>query len=123
MTAVARATLVVAEEHTAPVVGSGDVAALATPWLVALCEQATVSAVSPILEPGETTVGVHVDVHHLAASAIGATVTATATLADSDGTKMRFDVEAHDGDLQVGRGAVTRVRVVRARFIERLRSR
>ena len=112
------AALVVEPEHLAPHIGSGDVPVLATPWLLALCERATVDAVAGMLGATETSVGVRVELEHLASSRPGAEVVATATVAGNDGRHLDFIVEAREGDLVVGRGTIRRARVNRARFIE-----
>ncbi|HSG80499.1 MAG TPA: hotdog domain-containing protein [Acidimicrobiia bacterium] len=114
------ASLVVGEEHLAIAVRSGDVPVFATPMIVALCEEATVAAVADHLEPGETTVGVRVELDHRAPSIEGATVTAVAVLDTVDERSLHFSVEAHDGDTLVARGAVRRVVVDRDRFVGRL---
>jgi len=118
----ATASLTVGDEHTAIGVGSGDVAVLATPCLVAICEQATVAAVAEVLGSGETSVGVHIDIEHLAASAVGSTVIATAEIRSINGRQLTCSVEAHEGSKLVGRGTVVRLRVDRDRFMERLRT-
>jgi fluoroacetyl-CoA thioesterase len=114
--------LTVGDADTAAAVGSGDVPALATPRLLALCEGATVAAVAPHLERGETTVGVRVELDHLAASGTGAEVVARAVLESVERRTLVFAVEAADAytGRVVARGTVRRVVVERARFLERL---
>jgi predicted thioesterase len=112
----ARAELVVTERDTAASVGSGDVAVLATPRLLALCEEATVAAAAPGLAPGETTVGARVELDHLAPTPVGETVVADAVLESVDGPSLTFRVRAVQGDREVGRGTVRRVVVDRQRF-------
>ncbi len=90
---------------------------LATLWLVALCEQATVAAVAGMLSPNETSVGVHVDIEHLIASTSGATVTATAEIQSFDHSRFVCSVDAYEGSDLVGRGTIVRVRVDRQRFV------
>jgi predicted thioesterase len=111
------ATLVVATEHLADHIGSGDVPVLATPWLVALCERATVDAAAASLESTDTSIGVRVELEHIAPSRPGAEVVATATIDRDDGRYLDFIVEAREGDRVVGRGKIRRARVDRARFI------
>ena len=111
-----RAELVVGERDTAVALGSGDVAVLATPRLLALCEAATVAAAAPGLAPDETTVGARVELDHLAPTPVGATVVADAVLDSVDGRTLTFRVRAVQGDLEVGRGTVRRVVVDRRRF-------
>jgi predicted thioesterase len=120
----ARVERAVTTEDTASALGSGDVPVLATPRLLAWLEAATVAAVAEVLPTTSTTVGTRVEVEHLAASAVGAHVTATAALAHVDGRLLRFEVAAEeqraDGSVVVATGRVTRVVVDRERFLSRL---
>jgi len=112
----ARVELVVADSDTALAVGSGDVAVLATPRLLALCEQATVAAAAPGLDPGETTVGSRVELDHLSPTPVGTPVVAIAVLESVDGPRLTFTVSAVQEGREVARGVVRRVVVDRARF-------
>jgi len=115
-----RATLVftVTEADTAVALGSGEVAVLGTPRLLAWCEAATVAAVAGALLAEETTVGVNVQLEHLAPSRVGTTVTVVAVLAAVGRRRLTFDCEAtEDGTGTVlARGRITRVRVKRDAF-------
>lgn len=114
---------VVGEADTATALGSGDVPVLATPRLLAWAEAATVAALQGRLDPGTTSVGVHVELDHLAASALGATVVVAAELVGVEDARLRFAVTAREGEREVARGEVTRVLVERERFLQRLSSR
>lgn len=105
---------------TAPEMGSGTVSVLATPAMIALMERAAVRCVEHLLPAGHTSLGTHIDVQHLAATAPGACVTATATLRTIDGRNLIFDVEARDGEDMIGTGTHTRVVVDLDRFLARL---
>lgn len=107
----------VTDGDTAAALGSGDVAVLATPRLLALAEAATVATVRPRLDDGQTSVGTRVNIEHLIASPVGATVVVRAQLVHVDGRLLRFEVAAEDdrGRL-VGRAQITRVTVDRMRF-------
>ena len=110
----------VGDADTAIAMGSGDVAVLATPRLLALAEAATVAAVGRALEDGQTTVGSRIELEHLAASRVGTRVTVRAELMAVDGRLLRFDVVAqHPDGSVVAHGRITRVIVDRARFLER----
>jgi fluoroacetyl-CoA thioesterase len=113
--------LVVTEADTALALGSGDVAVLATPRLSALCEQAACLAVADRLQPGETTVGLRVELTHLAPTRVGSTVRAEATLDRTDGRRLMFTVSASDGCGLVAAGKLTRVVVRRDEFLEKAR--
>jgi predicted thioesterase len=107
----------VTDEDTAVALGSGDVAVLATPRLVAWAEAATVAAVAADLPEGQTSVGTHVALRHRAPSTVGATITVRAELIDLDGALLRFAIVAHDGAHEIAQGEVERAVVDRERFL------
>lgn len=113
-------TLVVSAEDTAIAARSGDVPVLGTPRLVALVEEAAVAALEGELEEGRTTVGMRVQLDHLAPTAVGGEVRAEAVLEKVEGPRLTFTVSAHDGRGLVGVGRVTRVIVSRERFLDKL---
>ena len=106
----------VAEQNTAKHLGSGSVSVFATPELVRLMERAAVRAVDPLLPEGYRTVGVHVDVRHVAATPLDMTVRAKAELVAVDGRKLTFRVEASDDVEKVGEGTHQRMIVDLAKF-------
>ncbi len=109
----------VREENTARHLGSGNVAVLATPEMVRLMEKAAVAAVDHLLPDGYRTVGVEVDVRHLAATPVGMRVRAQAELAAVDGRKLTFRVEAFDEVERIGEGEHKRAIIDLERFTER----
>lgn len=111
----------VTEADTALAVGSGDVPVLATPRLVALCEQAACIAIAGRLKPGETTVGGRIEFTHVAPTRVGSVVRAEATLDRTDGRRLVFTVSASDGCGLVGAGRITRVVVERRQFLDKAR--
>lgn len=113
------AKLVVSEADTALALGSGDVRVLGTPRLVALLERACVDALEGILEPGQTTVGMRVQVDHLQPTPIGAEVVAEALLDKIEGRRISFSVSATDSGGLVAAGKVTRVVVDVERFMSK----
>ena len=113
------ATLVVGEADTAIAMGSGSVAVLATPRIVALCEQATCAALAGHLGPGCTTVGMRVQLDHLQPTPVGATVEAEAVLEKIEGRRLTFMVSASDTKGLVAAGRVTRVLVEVDRFMDK----
>jgi len=120
---VATVDTIVSESDTATALGSGDVDVLGTPAVVALCEAAAVKAVSAALEAGRTSVGVHIDIEHLAPTPVGSSVTARAELIEVDGRTLRFTVGASDRGGEIARGTHVRVVVDAAKFIDAARSR
>ena len=123
---IARVELTVSDSDTAQAVGSGDVPVLATPRVLALAETATVAATARQMPSGTTTVGVRVELAHLAATPIGRVVAAQATLASVDGRRLVFDVHVtevadvpYEERRVVAEGRVERMLVDRQRFLSR----
>ena len=106
----------VTDSDTARALGSGDVNVLATPRALALAEAATVRAAAASLAPGQTTVGTHVELDHLAPSPVGATVRADAELVYRSGRRLTFDVRLTQDGREVATGRVVRAVVDRDRF-------
>src|SRR3546814_11048760 len=101
--------IVVSDDDTAIALGSGSVPVLATPRLVALCEQAAVAAIDGELADGSTSVGMRVQVDHLMPTSVGAPVTAEATLEKISGRRRTLTVSASDHPGLIAAGRVTRV--------------
>jgi fluoroacetyl-CoA thioesterase len=92
---------------------------LATPRIVALCEQASMEAVEGKLERGETTVGHSVQLDHVAPTRVGGRVRAEATLQKVAGRRLTFTVSVTDARGLVAAGKLTRVIVDTERFMEK----
>lgn len=114
-----RAEAVVTPENTAQAAGSGLVPVFATPWMVALMENAAVQAVQSALAPGEGTVGTRLDVTHDAATPIGLTVWAEAELTAVEGRKLTFAVSAFDEAGKIGGGTHERFVIQTDKFLAR----
>lgn len=117
MGAVGISRMSVRHGDTAIALGSGDVPVLGTPQVVALVENATIAALVEHLEQSETTVGVRIEIDHLATASIGDEVLASATVIETNDKKIVFEVECHSGNQLIARGCVTRVVVDRVSFI------
>ena len=114
------AELVVGPEHTAPRVGSGMVAVLATPVMINLIEAAALAAAERLLPAGHQSLGIHLDVRHFAATPVGMRVTASAEITAIDGRTITFRVEARDEKEPIGDGTHQRVVVNVDRFDQRV---
>ena len=110
----------VAPEHTAPFVGSGRIAVLATPVMINIIEAASLAAVEHLLPLGHQSLGIKLDVSHVAATPIGFRVTATAEVIRVEGRTITFRVEARDDVDLIGGGTHERVVVSVERFDERV---
>lgn len=107
-------------EHTAPFVGSGRIAVLATPVMINLIEAAALAAVEHLLPSGYQSLGIHLDVSHTAATPVGLRVTASAEVSTVEGRTISFRVEARDEFEPIGGGTHQRVVVSVRRFDERV---
>jgi fluoroacetyl-CoA thioesterase len=114
------ASLVVKPEHTAPRVGSGRIAVLATPVMINLLEAAALDAVERLLPEGHQSLGTHLDVRHIAATPVGMRVIANAELVGVKGRELAFRLAAYDERELIGDGAHVRVVVNVARFDARV---
>jgi fluoroacetyl-CoA thioesterase len=112
--------LVVGPEHTAPFVGSGRIAVLATPVMINVIEAAALNAVEHLLPAGHQSLGTHLDISHVAATPVGLRVTAIATVLRVEGRTITFQVQARDEVEAIGSGSHQRVVVSVARFDERI---
>jgi len=114
------AEIVVGPEHTAPFVGSGRIAVLATPVMINVIEAAALAAIEHLLPAGHQSLGIRLDISHTAATPVGLRVTATAEVVRLEGRTVSFRVEAHDEVEPIGGGSHERVVVSVARFDERV---
>jgi fluoroacetyl-CoA thioesterase len=112
----------VTDADTASQWGSGLVPVFSTPALVGLMESAAVAALVGHLPPGQTTVGGHIDVRHLAATPVGMTVRAKAELINVEGRKLFFKIQAWDEFELVGEAGHDRFIVDEARFLGRVQA-
>ena len=108
LNATATAELVVGPDDLAssfPIeMGDQFPAVLATARMVALMEIAAARVLKPLLEPGELSVGVKVDISHTAPTPAGAQVVTTARYAGREGKLFLFEVSATDPAGEIGRG-------------------
>ena len=113
--------ITVEEKDLAIHVGSGTVHVLATPMMIANMEYTSAASVEELLGEGKTTVGVKVDVIHVAATPKGMKVIFDAELLEisANGKILTFHVEAHDECGLIGEGTHQRAVVDRVRFDEK----
>ena len=112
-----KAETVVTETNTAAAVGSGLVPVFATPYMIALLENAAVNAVQAGLEEGQGTVGTRLEVTHDAATPVGMKVWAEAELTAVEGKKLTFAVRAFDEAGPIGGGVHERFIITVDRFL------
>jgi len=110
-----RADKTVGSENTAKTMGSGLLDVFATPALVAMMEEAAVNAL--VLEEGQSSVGVSLDIKHSAATPVGMKVWAQAELIEVDRRRLVFKVEAFDEKEVIGSGIHERFLIDAEKFM------
>ncbi|MDR6756025.1 fluoroacetyl-CoA thioesterase [Mycoplana sp. BE70] len=93
---------------------------LATATMIAFIEQTCVQGLRPFLNPGQRTVGTHVDVSHVAATPVGMTVIAEIELIEVEGKSLLFKVTCRDDTGVIGEGTHQRTVIDVDRFMKRL---
>jgi fluoroacetyl-CoA thioesterase len=116
------ARAMVDQPRLASAFASGHVDVYATPAMIGLMEEAAVNAVDHLLPAGQSSVGVRIDVQHLAATPPGVEVHARAELTQVDGRRLTFRVEAFDPAEQIGTGIHERMVVDLERLLQRARA-
>jgi fluoroacetyl-CoA thioesterase len=113
-------TFTVEEQHTAYHIGSGDERVLGTPWMISFMERVSNRLVAEHLPEGQISVGIHVDVRHLAATPVNAQVRVRAEVLEMVKNRVKLSVEAWDSEEKIGEGTHTRAVVEKARFMEQV---
>jgi predicted thioesterase len=112
----------VEEQHAAIHVGSGSSPVLATPWMIAFMERVSHRLLAEHLSPGETSVGIFLEVKHLAPTPVGSTVQVKTHITAVEGNLVTFNVETWDHVEKVGEGFHRRAVIDEARFLRRVES-
>jgi predicted thioesterase len=110
--------ITVEEKDTAAAFGSGDIFVFSTPMMVGLMENAAMKAVGSHLPEGYQTVGIHLDIKHLAATPVGMEAWAEAELIEIDGKRLIFKVTAFDAVEKIGEGMHSRFIIKTDKFLE-----
>jgi fluoroacetyl-CoA thioesterase len=112
--------LVVPAERTVGHFLAGMPMVYATPMMILEMEMTSGDAIRAYLEPGWITVGTEVDIRHLAATPVGATVRTTSKVIAVERRVIRFAVEAFDDKRRIGEGRHARGLVNLEAFTKRL---
>ncbi len=92
----------------------------ATGFMVGLMEWTCLHVIAPHLDEGEGSLGIHIDVSHVAATVPGQTVTVEAECTKVAGRRLHFHVKAHDGVDLIGEGEHQRMVVDWIKFERRV---
>lgn len=109
----------VTDQNTAMAYGSGGVSVYATPAMIGLMENASLSAVDPHLPEGMATVGTRLEVSHLTATPVGMKVRAEAELLEVEGKRLLFKVVAYDEKEKIGEGIHERFIIKLDKFLSK----
>ena len=110
----------VEKEDTALEVGSGSLLVYATPCMVAIMEGAACEAITAALPEDKTSVGISLNISHLAATPVGLEVRAEAEVTEVDGNTITFQVTAYDETGKIGEGTHKRAVVTAQRFLDKV---
>ncbi|HMJ91742.1 MAG TPA: thioesterase family protein [Candidatus Acidoferrum sp.] len=114
-------TFVVEPQHTIEFAGDGMPPVLSTPNLIQILERTARQSLLPFLEEGERSVGVEVEIRHLAPVPVGKRVTCATRVIRADGREISFHIEARDEHEVVARGAHKRHVIRVERFAQRVK--
>ncbi|MFO8036028.1 MAG: thioesterase family protein [Anaerolineales bacterium] len=109
-------TFTVEGKHTAYHIGSGDSRVLSTPSMISFMEQVSHRLLGEKIPQGVISVGIQVDIKHLAATPVGATVRVKTELAEIRGSRVLFQVTAWDEEEKIGTGQHWRAVIEEERF-------
>lgn len=107
--------------HAVEFAGDGMPSVVSTPNLIQFLERTARQALAPHLEPDERSVGVEIDIRHLAPTPVGETIHCTARVIAVDGSKIQFQIEARDAHEVIVRGLHKRAVIRLESFVRRLR--
>jgi len=110
----------VREEDSAGHVGSGSLRVLATPSMIAFMERTARIFLDKYLLENQTTVGIHVDISHIAATPVGMHVHVTCEVTAVEGRQVDFSVVIKDDVEKVGEGTHQRYVIEKDRFVKRV---
>lgn len=115
----AEVSALVEREDTALEVGSGSLLVYATPCMAALMEGAACEALEGLLSEEQTTVGIELNLKHLAATPVGMEVRAEAEVTAVDGKILTFVITAYDEAGKIGEALHKRAIVNSQKFLDK----
>ena len=117
---VGKLTFKVEPQHLIDFAGGDMPAVLSTPWLIKWLEQTARETLRPLLDETEASVGMEVDIRHLAPTPLGSTVVCTARVISAEETTVTFQIEASDEQELIARGSHKRAVISKERFFKRV---
>ncbi|MDO5096585.1 MAG: thioesterase family protein [Peptostreptococcaceae bacterium] len=114
-----RQEITVCENNSAKTLGSGTLDVFATPAMIALMEKTAWMSVSEFLPEGDGTVGISLDIKHIAATPLGMKVYCESELVEIDERKLKFELKAYDEKGLIGEGMHERFIINNRKFQEK----
>jgi len=111
----------VEQKHVIEFATDGMPAVLSTPNLIGLLERTARKTIDPFLDAEERSVGIEIELRHLAPALLGAEVTCVTRVYHVDGRKVDFQIEAREGGQLIARGLHKRAIVRVDSFARQLR--
>lgn len=112
---------VVKNENSAENMGSGDLAVLSTPSLVAFMENAAKNYLNKFLPEELGSVGSNININHIAPTLIGKSITVRGKITEVIKEKIiKFSIEVYEKDKKIGDAEHTRVIINNTKFLEKL---
>ena len=112
--------ITVTSQDTAAAYGSGKLAVFATPAMIALMENTAIRCIEGELEAGSDTVGIEINTRHMKATGVGGKVWCKATVTETDGRRIRFEVDVWDEKGPVGHAVHDRFIINPEKFMSKL---
>ena len=112
-----RKEYIVTKELTAAAVGSGLLEVYGTPYMIALMEETCHTSIGNLLEEGQGTVGISLNVKHTAATPVGMKVWCESELVEVDGKRLVFNVTTFDEAGPIGEGEHQRFIIDNEKFL------
>jgi len=113
-------TFQVEAQHSAAHIGSGSLRVLATPIMIAFMESTSHRLLAQRLPAGYSSVGMLVNIRHLAPTPLGSSVRVLSEVLEVDGLRVTFSVQAWDQSEPIGDGQHQRMVIDEARFLRRV---
>jgi len=111
----------VKESETAEAVGSGGLPVLSTPHMIAYMENTAMSLMAPELNENDTSVGMEINVKHLAPTAVNKVVSVKAEQTDKSGKVFTYEIEAYVDEELIGKATHKRAIVDRKKFMKKVK--
>jgi predicted thioesterase len=108
-------------KHAVEFAGDGMPAVVSTPNIIQFLERTARHLLTPHLDADERSVGLEIDIRHLAPTPVGQTIHCRAQVLSVDGSKIQFQIEARDAHEVIVRGLHKRAVIRTESFIRRVK--